>query len=61
MARRYGAKTKTKRTWKKITRMNKDELQEFKNHLEKHNQHQSDVYMMVMKHFNKYDVGVGCV
>ena len=49
MARRYGAKVKTERTWKKISRMNMSQLEEFKKHLEKHNQYYSDVYNTVTK------------
>jgi hypothetical protein len=48
MARRYGTKTKTARTWKKIALMNTQELEGFKAHLEKHNQLQSKVYSHVL-------------
>jgi len=49
MARRYGEKVKTVRTWKKITRMSIDELNVFKEHLEKYHQFTSDVYSFVIK------------
>jgi len=48
MARRYGKKTKTERTWKKLSRMKKEELEVFKKHLETHNQLQSKVYNHVL-------------
>jgi hypothetical protein len=49
MARRYGQKTKTERTWKKISRMNLDELNEFRSHLEKNGQKLSKVYSHVIE------------
>jgi hypothetical protein len=49
MARRYGQKTTTNRTWKKISRMTLDELNEFRSHLEKNNQKFSKVYDNVSK------------
>ena len=49
MARRYGSKVKTERTWKKIARMNIKELDVFKKHLEKYHQFTSDVYKAVLQ------------
>jgi len=49
MARRYGQKTKTQRTWKKISNMNLDELNTFRSHLEKNDQKLSKVYGHVIE------------
>jgi hypothetical protein len=52
MARRYGAKVKTERKWKKITRMNLTDLNTFKNHLEDNNEFTSKVYEHVITRIN---------
>lgn len=44
MARRYGNKVKTQRKWKKITKMNINEVSDFMKYLEKENQVFSKVY-----------------
>jgi hypothetical protein len=49
MARRYGEKSKTVRTWKKLSKMNVAELNEFKDHLEEHKQYNSKVYDHVIQ------------
>jgi hypothetical protein len=45
-------KVKTTRKWKKIANMNLNELNEFKNNLEKNNQFQSKVYSDVLARIN---------